>query len=516
MSCGLISGERSTRWAYVVLAVFAVLLVAMFVIADRLAPAGRRVAKVAGVDPPAYFGISHSLLFDHDFDLSNEFRRLPPDSDYYTRVRPETGRPASGYAIGYSLLSMPLLGAGTLLDALVGNPADGYSRFAMLGYCLTNVILTCLGLAVLFRFLQQASAMWRVSATRATWYALFATGAVFFGTTVGYCSFSQMSHASTFLFASLLMACWWRVRERTDVGGWALLGLFGGLLSICRWQEMFYVGAPFLFDLTDRRLWSRFLPWLRSRAAYLGVVGLCWVPQLLEWKAIYGKFFTNAYSGLLTFGPPSYALFLTSSHNGWFLWTPLALVGVCGLVYALVKAGRVFLPCLVVIALQVTLIASVQVFWHGADAFGSRYMTSSAPLVALGLVAILCAANRLLLRVTIALVTVCCLFTTLFAVQYRLLLIPRNERLTAAECFTDKLRILQVRRRKAAVQQARDYLQQGSVDAAIRALEQAKDRYGTDRDVWDVIRVAYWAAGRTPEAENADRQWQRVMQSRLW
>jgi len=49
MSCGLISGERSTRWAYVVLAVFAVLLVAMFVIADRLAPAGRHVAKVAGL-----------------------------------------------------------------------------------------------------------------------------------------------------------------------------------------------------------------------------------------------------------------------------------------------------------------------------------------------------------------------------------------------------------------------------------------------------------------------------------
>ena len=516
MSGGSNSGELHTRLAYVALALFSVLLIAGFVVADRFAPAGRRLAKVAGIDPPAYFGVSHSLLFDHDFDLSNEFRKLPPDADTYTRLQPETGRPGSAYAIGYSLLSMPFLGAGTLLDAAAGNPADGYSRFAMLGYCLTNIILTCLGLMVLFRFLQEACAFWGVSGARATWYALFATGAVYFGTTVAYYSFSQMSHASTFFCASLFMACWWKVRERTDVGGWALLGLFGGLLSICRWQEMFYVAAPFVFDLTDKRLLSRFLPWLRSRAVYLGVAALCWIPQLLEWKSIYGKFLTNPYAGMLVFPPRWVPQFLFSSQNGWFFWTPLALVGVCALLYGLVRAGRAFLPWLLVIALEVTLVSSVRVFWHGADAFSSRYMTSSAPLVALGLVTILCVANRLLLRVTISLIAACCLFTSLFAVQFRLDLIPRSERLTAAECFTDKLRILQVRRRKAAVQQARNYLQQGSADAAVQTLERAADLYGSDRDVWKVMSAAYRAAGRTPDAENADRQWQKVMQSRLW
>jgi hypothetical protein len=516
MSGGSISGGPRTRLPYVVLGVFTVLLIAGFVVADRFAPAGRRLAKVGGIDPPAYFGVSHSLLFDHDFDLTNEFRRFPPDDNPWTRVRPETGRPGSAYAIGYSLLSMPFLAAGTLLDAVAGNPADGYSRFAILGYCLTNIILTCVGLMVLFRFLEQASLFWGVSGARATWYGLFATGAVFFGTTVAYQSFSQMSHASTFFCASLFVACWWKVRERTDVGSWALLGLFGGLLSICRWQEMFFVAAPFLFDLTDKKFWSRFLPWLRSRAAYLGVVALCWIPQLLEWKSIYGKFFSNPYGDVLVFPPQWVPQFLFSSRNGWLFWTPLALVGVCGLLYGLVKAGRAFLPWLVVIALEVTLVSSVPVTWHGGDAFGSRYMTSSAPLVALGLVTILCVSNRLLRGITIWVTAACCLFTSLSAVQFRLDLIPRAERLTAAECFTDKLRILQVRRRKAAVQQARNYLQQGSADAAVRTLERAADLYGSDRDVWNVLRAAYRAAGRTAEAENADRQWQRVMQSRLW
>jgi hypothetical protein len=516
MSGGFISGGSRTGLAYVVLGVFSVLLIAGFVVADRLAPAGRRLAKVAGIDPPAYFAVSHSVLFDHDFDLSNEFRRYPSDDNPWTKVRPETGRPGSAYAIGYSLLAMPFLGAGTLLDAVAGNPADGYSRFAVLGYCLTNLILTCLGLMVLFGLLQQVSALWGVSGQRATWYALFATGAVFFGTSVAYYGFSHMSHASTFFCASLFMACWWKVRERTDVRGWALLGLFGGLLSICRWQEMFFVAAVFLFDLTDKTLWSRFLPWLRSRAAYLGIVALCWIPQLLEWKSIYGKFFSNPYGNVPDFPPPWVPQVLFSTRNGWLFWTPLALVGVCGLLYGLAKAGRVFLPWLVVIALEVTLVSASSATWHGGDAFGCRYMTSSAPLVALGLITILCVANRSIRLITICVTAVCCLFTSLFAVQTRLDLIPRGERLTAAECFTDKLRILQVRRRKVAVQQARNYLQQGSADAAVRTLERAADLYGSDREVWNVLRTAYRAAGRTAQAENADQQWQRVMQSRLW
>ena len=118
--------------------------------------------------------------------------------------------------------------------------------------------------------------------------------------------------------------------------------------------------------------------------------------------------------------PPWIPEFLFSSQNGWFFWTPLALLGVAGLVFGLVKVGRVFLPWLVVIALEVTLVSSVRTEWHGADAFGARYMTSSAPLVALGLITLLFAASRVMRAITISVAVACCLFTSLFALQFRL------------------------------------------------------------------------------------------------
>src|SRR5262245_50055288 len=48
------------------------LLAALLVVGDARSPAGRGIVKITGNDPPAYYGTAHSLLFDHDFDLSNE------------------------------------------------------------------------------------------------------------------------------------------------------------------------------------------------------------------------------------------------------------------------------------------------------------------------------------------------------------------------------------------------------------------------------------------------------------
>jgi hypothetical protein len=509
-------GVATTRLCYLVLGLFTILLMTSFVLLDHLAPIGRRLSKVTGVDPPAYFGVCHALLFHRDFDLSDEFERVKPDDSLWTAVRKETGHRGSSYAIGYSVVAIPFLAAGTALDALVGNPADGYSYFAILGYCLANVILTCIGLTALFTFLHDTAGLWGVSGPRSAVYALFVTGAIFCGTSVGYYAFSQMSHASTFCCGSLFLACWWKVREGTDVRGWAVLGLIGGVLSICRWQDVFYLGAPLLFDLLDGGL-RGVLPRLRSRAIYAGVIALCWIPQFLEWKYMYGRFFLIPQGeGFIVLPPHFIPQVLFSSQNGWFFWTPLALLGFCGLLFGAVKVTRVFLPWIVVIALEVALIGSLPITWHGGDSFSSRYLTSCVPLISLGLVTLIYAASGLMRAIVAVVAVACCLFAVLFAIQFRLDLILRHDRLTAAECFTDKLRLLQVKRRKLAVQQAETLLAQGSAAAAVQTLESAEKAYGDNRDLLSALSKAYRASGREADAEHAEKQWEILMQSRLW
>ena len=187
-------------------------------------------------------------------------------------------------------------------------------------------------------------------------------------------------------------------------------------------------------------------------------------------------------AGFIRFPPAFIREVLFSSRNGWFLWTPLALIGVLGLLYGALRFTREFIPWIVVMALEVIVIGAMPT-WHGYDSFSSRYLLTNSPLVGLGLFTLICFLSPLLRRSLVAAVAACCIFTMLFAVQYRLNLIPNNETLTSSEIFTDKLRLLQVRRRKNAASTARWLLSKG----------QASTRFScwSRRRVWATT-VTYW------------------------
>ena len=191
------------QWAIVV--GMAISLIVLFLALNRLAPGGRPVAGIPGVDPAGDFAAAHSILFDHDLDLSNEYARVPPDTpNRYTGIRKETGLPGNPWPIGYPLLSIPFLAFGSAVDRVAGHAPDGYSHFAVLFYSLTNVVLTGAGLILLFGFLRKSSELFadRYSSEFRGWISVFVAGVTLMGTTVFYYALSPMSHASTFLMAS--------------------------------------------------------------------------------------------------------------------------------------------------------------------------------------------------------------------------------------------------------------------------------------------------------------------------
>jgi hypothetical protein len=509
----MILTDPGTRFARVFLSFSIVLLVAVFIIGDWVAPAGRRLAKITGDDPPVYFDVSHALLFHHSFDLQPEFLRIRPEGDLWTPVSKVTGRQTSPFPVGYSIMAIPFLAVGTAVDAMAGNPADGFSRYAILFYCLTNVVLTGLGLVALFAFFYQVASSWEgVPQARANMAALAATGAVFLGTSVGYYAFSEMSHAATFASGSIFLAWWWKVRERDDLKSWAILGLFGGLLAISRWQDIFFAGAPLLFDLMSgwqairRRIWSRMI--------YGAAIAFCWIPQVTEWKFMFGKYLTVPQGSIFVFPPPLIPNVLFSSEHGWFTWTPLALIGLLGLIAAAIGNARAFLPWIVVVALQVSLIASIPHTWHSGPSFGNRYMTSSAPIVGLGLLFLFCRSARFFRILWVTAAVLCCLFSVMFAIQFRLDLIPKLDRLTPAEFFADKFRIPRVRRQKQAAKQGGDLISGGSPEQAVGILQAASDP--PDRDVLSALSQAYRALGRGTEAQETEKRLRDLLESRLF
>lgn len=345
-------------------------------------------------------------------------------------------------------------------------------------------------------------------------YALFVALAIFFGTNVGYYAFSEMSHSSTFLFASLFLAIWWRVRDSESRKSWVILGLVGGYLSICRWQDVLYLGGPILYDIFGGD-WLKRTAWWRTRLFYALGIGVCWLPQLMEWKAIYGKYLTIPQGGgIFSFPPPHVLQVLLSTENGWFIWTPITVLGVAGLVAGAVKATRIYLPWIIVLTLQALVIGSVS-FWSGLESFGARYMLSNTPLIGLGIITIFGVSAVWVKRGVAVVCALCCIFTSLFAIQFRLDLVPTETPLTLSELVTDKLRLPQVRQRRAAAKQAVEFMAKGDPSTAVRILEDARS-LGEDRNVYLYLAQAYRAAGMSAQADAADLRYRKLLESRLF
>jgi len=140
-------------------------------------------------------------------------------------------------------------------------------------------------------------------------------------------------------------------------------------------------------------------------------------------------------------------LVLFSTNHGWFIWTPITALGVLGLFYGARKATALYWPCLLVIFLEVAVMGAMPTNWHNSESFGIRSLTSCVPLIGLGVATLMRDLSPRFKAVVAGLVAVCAIYTTLFAVQYRLDLVPKVGTLTMSELLWDKLSLRKAYRR---------------------------------------------------------------------
>lgn len=420
--------------------VFAVALIVGHAAMFHFSKAPTPLAHIRGLDPPRYFGTAHSLLFDRDFDLTNEFAVLDPK-------RPEPGmggfegihgQPGSPYAIGYSLLSLPFLAAGTAVDALCGRAPNGYGQAAVFSFLLANIVFTIIGLWLLSKFLQEMG----LSAPAAAGISL----SLWFATSVGFYSLLPMSHASTFMMSSAFLLIWWKIRERDDIKAYVGLGACGGLLAMCRWQDALFLAGPFLAEaFQGKNVFKNYRKW----ACYGAAAVVVFIPQMIQWKVLYGGFITMPQgSGFVQLPPHFIPDVLFSTNHGWFVWTPVTFLGVAGLLFGACCHARYLWAWVIVLALEVSVIGSMPQNWFCGDSFGIRSLNSCIPLTGLGIGILILHSRMIARRALAAAVTACMIFTTLFALQTSLYMIPRVGDLTVHQILWGKLRVIEVIRHK--------------------------------------------------------------------
>ncbi|MEO7192829.1 MAG: hypothetical protein ABI051_17420 [Vicinamibacterales bacterium] len=428
-------------------------------------------ARLNASDEVEFFSWLRSWAFDRDADFTNEYQHFYDAGPLHNAGFHETflertnenGRPSNFTPVGTALLWAPFFAVGHLAAGLLGEAQDGYSRPYIRAVTIGSA---CYGLLALMLSQAMASRVLGASAGLATLLVWVGTPLLFYMYVA-----PGFGHACSAFAVSLFLWTWIRIRGRWSLGGAVQLGLTGALLPMVREQDVFFLAGPAL----DWLVWTLAMrtpapnagapavpgraparPSSRGRDAGLfALTGaaaflLLYSVQLMAYVAL------NGHPGppqmvarKMTWSAPHMVAVLVSSEHGFFVWTPLALAALAGLVWlslrrtglpaspAQTAPGRstpprdvrwIALLALLMCLLQAYISGSVE-SWTVAGSFGQRRFVALTPLLVLGTAALTeCWAMTTSRRVTLAaLFTLCLWWNVGLMAQFGLHLMDRQQ-----------------------------------------------------------------------------------------
>ena len=343
--------------------------------------------------------MARSTALDLDWSFDNDLARF---GDPWNEPRTKTGRKAIVHPIGPALVWTPLIwasdGAAAVADEFgAGIPLHGYTLWCQRFVFLSSALFGC-GAVLLGRRLAMRT-------IGGKWAASYAAVAVLLGTSLTYYATYMPSyeHAMDAFTCAAFLAYWAHSVGRYDVGRWIRLGLLLGLATLVRTQEI-AMGAAVAVEVgvrvvtgraRDGTSWRELARrWVLGGALALAVAIVVWIPQMIEWRIVFGSFTHLPQGSRYTRpGAPMVMELLFSSRHGWFSTTPIAYAGVIGL-FLLPRRSRLVAAGLLTIVLLQVYLNSTILDWWGENAFGQRRLCSvSLPLV-VGLAALIAQVGR--------------------------------------------------------------------------------------------------------------------------
>ena len=338
-------------------------------------------------DGQNYYIYLRSAVFDGDLDLRNDYEMFPRDDPLVAQICIDSkGYAPNVFSVGPAVLWSPFFLAARLISLAmppdyVGNVNQGKGEPYYTAICLASIIASFIGIIAAYRFTaKRTGPAPALLGTLAIWLASSA---------IHYQIFEPfMSHALSMFAVSVFIAkaaAIERFRRRSD---WALLGALAGMMSLVRWQNVIFAVIPAILLLN-----AHIFPTRRDQRPKLPLAGIlvaiiaaliAFLPQIITWRIIYGRFFLIPQSGgFIDLRHPHIWQVLFSTRGGLFLWTPVLLLATIGLVRASLARDRLAIAMLPVFLLQLYLNASIMDWW-GGEAFGARRFIGLFPVFVYG------------------------------------------------------------------------------------------------------------------------------------
>jgi hypothetical protein len=352
----------------------------------------------AASDGREYFVQVRSLVIDGDLDFRNE------NAVFGVRGT------AAIYAFGAALLWVPfflaahgwlallnLCGATYSLDGFI-NPYQRAIGFGTLVYGFA-------GLVLIYRILRDYFD--KGLATLTTLVLCFGTFLVWYLVVE-----NSMVHGISMFATTLFLYLWHRGRTRDSVAQWAWLGASAGLMTLVRWQNVAFVGAPLAVSLWQSWRSHRPLgrPHLVAAAVRGGAFALCafasFSPQLVFWRVVRGAWLSPP-TGEHGFSVASRHMLdvLFSPNHGLLSWTPIVYLAILGVPLFFRRDRALALVLVFGFLAQLYINGAVDIWWGGAG-FGARRFSNCALVFAAGLASLLAWLQRRPLVAPVAVLSV--------------------------------------------------------------------------------------------------------------
>jgi len=221
-------------------------------------------------------------------------------------------------------------------------------------------------------------------------YSIFASLAAFAGLSSWYYAFVAPSYTHTvaLFFLTAAFALFFSAMQRPSRWVFVAVGMMVGIAALARVDALLYA-VVFAWALAVRFRRAAWRPLIRMTIPCLVIAAL----QFLLWLYVFGGLFPSD-----RYRPDEFSLLLHvadvlfSASHGFFLWSPIALVGCIGIIVLL--RDRRDLTWIAAIMSTLALLVYALFYgawevWWGGLSFGQRFLIPLTPFVALGVAAVL-------------------------------------------------------------------------------------------------------------------------------
>lgn len=372
-------------------------------------------ARLYASDEIEYYSYLRSLWFDHDLSFDNEYRYFSDNQiargvgfrETFIDLSTPTGLRLNFGTMGAAIMWAPLYivadgGVRIARAAGIDVEADGYSRPYLAAVAYGSALYGFLAV-LLSAFI----------ASRLVGDGERAAGLLWVGTPLPFYMYLApgMAHACSAFAVAAFVASWLSVRQRWSMRGLMALGALAGLMTMVREQDaLFVTGVALDYAWTLVAAWpalsmSDLMARARGLAAGIAAGIVAFLPQAWAYVVLNGRLGpAQVVADKMRWYSPHAGQVLMSPEHGLFVWTPLALLGVVGLVLWSLRASdgtapaggvtgdtdtrRVVICLLVMVAAQVYISGSVDT-WTVAGSFGQRRFLGASVALAVGLAALL-------------------------------------------------------------------------------------------------------------------------------